>query len=302
MSRHSKNNTASSVFTYHERKSIKGYGSIHERLGTESLRYFEQCWICLKPAVDPVATPTGYLYCRECIIFNFGQQRQQWKDNNKAENNPDVPEGSPDEASIDAFLKGQALLDKQGTLSIKGRDSEDQHVGLSEHSDEERETKDMSERIKKQQERKRKRQVEAGGSLNPPSVSFWAPHETHTGRANLELLGAKRPKKKSGNEKLVLQCPISKSPLRLKDLIPIRPTVERTDDGKTKWICSTSLKELAMQEVVLLKESGELMLKSVWRELGSEASAAAVIDMKSGESIFSSHNKVEINLFRPNIG
>eukprot|EP01057_Protomagalhaensia_wolfi_P005831 Protomagalhaensia_wolfi_Nauph_80__5830@NODE_734_length_2052_cov_85_306011_g549_i0_p1_GENE_NODE_734_length_2052_cov_85_306011_g549_i0NODE_734_length_2052_cov_85_306011_g549_i0_p1_ORF_typecomplete_len301_score52_03zfNOSIP/PF15906_5/8_2e30zfNOSIP/PF15906_5/1_4e04zfC3HC4_4/PF15227_6/2_4e05zfC3HC4_4/PF15227_6/7_9e03Rtf2/PF04641_12/78Rtf2/PF04641_12/8_2e02Rtf2/PF04641_12/2_7e05zfRING_UBOX/PF13445_6/7_8e05zfRING_UBOX/PF13445_6/1_8e04Ubox/PF04564_15/0_0084Ubox/PF04564_15/59zfC3HC4/PF00097_25/0_00034zfC3 len=300
MSRHSKNNTASSVFTYHERKSIKGYGSIHERLGTESLRHFEQCWICLKPAVDPVATPTGYLYCRDCIIFNFGEQRQLWEDNIKAQKNAAVVEGSPDEANINAFLTGQSLLDKQGTLSIKGRDYEDQ-VGLFEHSDEERETKDMSERIKKQQERKRKREVEAGGSMNPRSVSFWAPHETHTGRANLEFLGAKKQKRKAGNEKLVLQCPVSKTPLRLKDLIPVRPKVDQTDDGKTKWICSTSLKELAMQEVVLLKETGELMLKSVWKELGSD-SKAAVVDMKSGESIFSSHNKVEINLFRPNIG
>ena len=36
MSRHSKNNTSSSVFTYAERKMIKDFGTQKQRLGVDS--------------------------------------------------------------------------------------------------------------------------------------------------------------------------------------------------------------------------------------------------------------------------
>lgn len=77
MSRHSKNNTANSIFSYYERKKVKGSsfletlarplfsfalsesGSVKGRCGEENLRKFEDCWLCLRPAVKPVCTPKG---------------------------------------------------------------------------------------------------------------------------------------------------------------------------------------------------------------------------------------------------
>lgn len=299
MSRHSKNNTASSVFTYHERKNIKGCGSLHERLGSESLRQFEQCWICLNTAVQPVATPGGYLYCRDCIVFNFGEQRQAWEDAVRAEKRAAaLSAGATTDSDVVAFEQAQSLFGKKAKLKIDK--DYDKEVGLFEHSDEERETREMSERIKKRQERKRKRLLmEETDSTNPPSASFWAPHETHKGRANIELLDKRQVK--AASQKLILRCPASGEPLKLKDLIPVNPKVEEREDGKVKWLCNTSLKELAVQEVVLIKETGELILKEVIKEIGVGKNQT-VIPMKSGESVFSSHNKVEINLFRPNIG
>eukprot|EP01053_Blabericola_migrator_P008144 Blabericola_migrator_1__8143@NODE_41_length_17267_cov_152_291279_g37_i0_p5_GENE_NODE_41_length_17267_cov_152_291279_g37_i0NODE_41_length_17267_cov_152_291279_g37_i0_p5_ORF_typecomplete_len304_score51_98zfNOSIP/PF15906_5/5_2e29zfNOSIP/PF15906_5/7_7e03Rtf2/PF04641_12/1_7e02Rtf2/PF04641_12/8e02Rtf2/PF04641_12/2_1e06zfC3HC4_4/PF15227_6/7e06zfC3HC4_4/PF15227_6/8_1e03zfC3HC4_2/PF13923_6/3_6e05zfC3HC4_2/PF13923_6/9_1e03zfRING_UBOX/PF13445_6/0_00048zfRING_UBOX/PF13445_6/2_8e03zfC3HC4/PF00097_25/0_0011Ub len=302
MSRHSKNNTASSVFTYHERKSIKGYGSIHERLGTESLRQFEQCWICLKIAEEPVATPEGYLFCRDCIIFNFGKQREHWTALKEKERQAEELRKGQDNSNsddVEAFIKGQDLFHKEARVRIKG--NVESEFGYFENSDEERETVAMAERFKLQQARKRKKLVaNEGESSNPSSVSFWAPHETHTGRANLELLGDGHKKHKKTEDRLVLKCPISNKPLRLKDLVTVHPKVEERDDGKTKWICSVSLKELGMQPVVLDRKTGELMLKEVLKEMGMKA-PPSLIEMKTGESIFASHNKVEINVFRPNI-
>eukprot|EP01054_Gregarina_sp_Poly1_P009285 Gregarina_sp_Poly_1__9284@NODE_575_length_7472_cov_59_507225_g449_i0_p2_GENE_NODE_575_length_7472_cov_59_507225_g449_i0NODE_575_length_7472_cov_59_507225_g449_i0_p2_ORF_typecomplete_len301_score46_85zfNOSIP/PF15906_5/3_7e28zfC3HC4_4/PF15227_6/3_2e05Rtf2/PF04641_12/58Rtf2/PF04641_12/9_1e02Rtf2/PF04641_12/2_2e05Ubox/PF04564_15/0_032Ubox/PF04564_15/21zfRING_UBOX/PF13445_6/0_00038zfC3HC4_2/PF13923_6/0_0014zfC3HC4/PF00097_25/0_017zfC3HC4_3/PF13920_6/0_029zfC3HC4_3/PF13920_6/3_4e03Ima1_N/PF09779_9/0_5 len=300
MSRHSKNNTASSVFTYHERKNVKGCGSLHERLGLESLRRFEQCWICLKVATRPVATPEGYLYCRDCIIFNFGQQKEDWE-KQLSQQRREVALASidtPQDEKTAAFEQGQKLFEKRDKLVIPKY--YEKEVGLFEHSDEEQEIQEMSERIRKREERKRKRLVlETGESSNPPSVSFWAPHETHKGRANIELLNKKRAV--VAPSKLIIRCPVSKRPLKLKDLIPVNPTIQESDDGKNKWLCSTSLKELAFQEVCLIKETGELVLKEVLKEVGA-TKKQTIISMKSGESVFSSHNNVEINLFRPNIG
>lgn len=47
MSKHSKNNTSSNVFTYGERKMLKGlYGTIEQRVGQDSQKPFDMCTIC----------------------------------------------------------------------------------------------------------------------------------------------------------------------------------------------------------------------------------------------------------------
>ena len=51
MSRHSKNCTAHSVFTYNEKKKLKEYGTITDRLGMDSFRPFNFCHLCLKAAI-----------------------------------------------------------------------------------------------------------------------------------------------------------------------------------------------------------------------------------------------------------
>ena len=71
MSRHSKNNTASAVFTYNERKQLSGYGTLRQRLGTESQRAFEKCNICLGTAVEPKACEDGHMFCSDCIVENL---------------------------------------------------------------------------------------------------------------------------------------------------------------------------------------------------------------------------------------
>lgn len=55
MSRHSKNNTASPVFTYHERKKLKEYGTQEYRIGKESLKTVDQCGLCLNLLRDPLS-------------------------------------------------------------------------------------------------------------------------------------------------------------------------------------------------------------------------------------------------------
>ena len=54
MSKHSKNNTSSNVFTYGERKMLKGlYGTVRERVGEDYQKLFYVCAICLNKAKDP---------------------------------------------------------------------------------------------------------------------------------------------------------------------------------------------------------------------------------------------------------
>ena len=82
MSRHSKNNTGSSVFTYGERQKLKNlneWGDITTRLGEDSQKKFEQCSLCLNVVINAVTCPKGHVYCKECVIENLLYQKQRNK-------------------------------------------------------------------------------------------------------------------------------------------------------------------------------------------------------------------------------
>ncbi|CAG8434481.1 7367_t:CDS:2 [Scutellospora calospora] len=76
MPRHSKNNTALSFFTYAEGKALK-YGTKKQRLGRDSMREFDACFLCLRRARDPICCEQGHLYCKECILENLLAQKKE---------------------------------------------------------------------------------------------------------------------------------------------------------------------------------------------------------------------------------
>lgn len=76
MTRHSKNNTAGAFFTSAERSRLD-YGTQSQRLGRESFRKANACYVCLQTANDPVCCPEGHLFCRECILNFIITQRTQ---------------------------------------------------------------------------------------------------------------------------------------------------------------------------------------------------------------------------------
>ncbi|KAF9915062.1 hypothetical protein BX616_006975 [Lobosporangium transversale] len=76
MSRHSKNNTARGHFTYAEKQMVD-YGSKKQRLGRDSMRDFDACYLCLQTARDPVCCTEGHLSCKECIYENILAQKME---------------------------------------------------------------------------------------------------------------------------------------------------------------------------------------------------------------------------------
>ena len=71
MTKHSKNNTASSVFSYAEYKKLD-YGTKRQRLGNESMRLFNACSLCLERARTPLVCSEGHLFCTECVFTDLG--------------------------------------------------------------------------------------------------------------------------------------------------------------------------------------------------------------------------------------
>jgi nitric oxide synthase-interacting protein len=78
MTKHSKNNTASSVFSYAEKQKTE-YGTKRQRLGNESMRSFDACALCLQRARDPIACDHGHLFCKECAYADLLNQKKDIK-------------------------------------------------------------------------------------------------------------------------------------------------------------------------------------------------------------------------------
>ncbi|KAL0951228.1 hypothetical protein HGRIS_007949 [Hohenbuehelia grisea] len=78
MTKHSKNNTASSIFSYAEYKKLD-YGTKRQRLGNESMRRFDACALCLNRAREPVACDHGHLFCKECVYTDLLTQKKDMK-------------------------------------------------------------------------------------------------------------------------------------------------------------------------------------------------------------------------------
>lgn len=49
------------------------------RLGGDSQMTFGHCALCIHPAVEPMATPSGHIYCKECIVEFLLAKTQELK-------------------------------------------------------------------------------------------------------------------------------------------------------------------------------------------------------------------------------
>ncbi|CAM9561846.1 unnamed protein product, partial [Heterosigma akashiwo] len=44
------------------------HGTQRLRFGADSQQPFGNCYLCLQRVRDPMASPSGHLYCKECIF------------------------------------------------------------------------------------------------------------------------------------------------------------------------------------------------------------------------------------------
>ncbi|RKO92058.1 hypothetical protein BDK51DRAFT_20665, partial [Blyttiomyces helicus] len=72
---HSKNNTALAFFTHAEKQKLN-YGTQKQRLGRDSMRHYDACFLCLAKARDPQCCTDGHLACKECIFENILAQKK----------------------------------------------------------------------------------------------------------------------------------------------------------------------------------------------------------------------------------
>ncbi|KAJ4459125.1 putative two-component sensor histidine kinase BarA [Paratrimastix pyriformis] len=73
--KHSRNQCSNPIFSHEENKKIK-YKSQEMHIGSESLKNFDDCGLCLQPVREPLCCPQGHLYCKSCIYESLLTQKQ----------------------------------------------------------------------------------------------------------------------------------------------------------------------------------------------------------------------------------
>lgn len=239
MTRHARNCTAGTVYTYHERKrdtKTSGYGTQKVRIGKDSIREFDCCCLTLQPCKDPVVTPQGFLYDKEAILEYILHQKREIARKMKEF------EKQKTKAESEAKSLVAAEREKKTTQFVQ---QETNPIGSKHAAD------------------KAAASTSAGASLsnmngdkNKQLPSFWIPALTPAASAT------KIPKP---DEKV--RCPMSGEVLKLKDLISVKFTPINDRDNKTSLITKTARYVCAVTNDVLgnsvpcavLKTSGNVV-------------------------------------------
>ncbi|VEL27226.1 unnamed protein product [Protopolystoma xenopodis] len=222
MTRHSKNCTAHTVYTYHERKrdaEKSGYGTTKVRLGKDSVRGFNCCCLTLQPAKDPVVTPDGYLYDRASIleyILNRKADIQRNLKNFEKQLARDAKDKEDDERLKEEEAKKFLAFNTLEThAKAAAQENENEALACSSRT-----------------------AVAVEGAYKPgKAASFWHP------TSSKPLKGAhKLPPVKPDT---VVRCPMSQKPIKYKDLIPVnfKCVVEDDEAFNLKKIKSASASE-----------------------------------------------------------
>ncbi|XP_003222746.2 nitric oxide synthase-interacting protein [Anolis carolinensis] len=193
MTRHGKNCTAGAVYTYHEKKkdtAASGYGTQNVRLSKDAVKDFDCCCLSLQPCKDPVVTPDGYLYEKEAILEYILHQKKeiarQMKAYEKQKNEKKLEMAELSKAAKESKVKN--FLDKELSIVSKPLNPFDQKAGDSEPGPS---SEDKDKKL----------------------PSFWIPSLTPEAKTKV----IPKPDK-------CVYCPMSRKPLKLKDLTPVHFT------------------------------------------------------------------------------
>lgn len=234
MTRHSKNCTAGTVYTYHERHrdtKASGYGSKSARFGKDSIKDFDCCCLTLQPCRNPVVTPEGFLFDKESILEYIIQQKRQIARKLK-EFDKQLNKAKEEQKEL-----AQAELEtkKQKLISHVEAPSDKMVAGSS---------KDNTSICN----------MKNGKNTELPS--FWIPAMTPD---------AAPTKVEKPDEKV--RCPMSNKPIKLKDLMDVTFTPINDRDSKTALISKQARYVCAVTNDVLgnsvpcavLKTSGSVV-------------------------------------------
>ncbi|KAM7193277.1 hypothetical protein V8F20_008472 [Naviculisporaceae sp. PSN 640] len=288
---HSKRNTSRAVFTSHERAMAKSaWSSSTARLSRESFLPFASCWLCLEPAIDPVACAHGDIFCRECALSNILAQKKEIKRNERARE-LEAQQELEDQARQDLEAQERAIREfelTQAGLSIKrtpsannradnGKAESSDSPGNGKEEDKNEDSKpnqkrkfsldaDEIARLAAEERAKLRKTIDQEKASKPTLPSFWSPSVTPSSNKNDTLHQVKKKIKTQPT------CPASSEDnphyYSLHTLIPVNFTEEETtNDSKTKVekhrICPACNKGLSnTSRATLAKPCGHVLCKS----------------------------------------
>lgn len=305
MSRHSQHSNDRTFYSYKERADAGFAQSKKEVLGTDSFLPFGFCALSLNVAKDPVATPQGIIYEREAIYESLLHQKltlTKEKEKYDEQEHKKAQKVIAEKRKLELKEQVDFINTDNAVLSDDHRHKTvDQVVGQDDRHDPNNEySSTWAAAI--ENKKRRKGELQDYDKHEMAQKSFWAANATQTAVA-------------SEFKKVVVQtlCPITQKKLRVKDLVSVKFEIldqKKFDAGGERGVfcCAVTKHALVHQECCLIKPSGQVVLKSVlkkcvWPEMKCPITGkklkdkADVLDLKAGETGFSSHNKVTAESF-----
>nr|ALV82313.1 nitric oxide synthase inihibitory protein [Gecarcinus lateralis] len=211
MTRHSKNCTASSVYSYHEKKKdakASGYGSLRLRYGKDGVKDFDCCSLSLHPCRNPVVTPEGHLFDKEAILEyiiskknEIARKMKEYSRQCKKEQTELEELGEAENRSrVEKFLKTESAVASASQAAQGAGSSTGSTSSTSSSTTKSGPPPPAGSSVSN---------MVAGREKKLPS--FWIPSLT-PGNKETKIV---KPDK-------TIMCPISGQPLRAKDLIPVK--------------------------------------------------------------------------------
>ena len=284
-------NASNRGFHSHAEKA-KGFGgSIKAHLTTEQHLPFGYCCLCLKPAIDPVVSPSGHIYEKEVILQYILTKTQELKKQTiKNPNNNNnlvlINKNEDSKQEEDKFKqKQQEFMNKADCIANKNILKEDEKSY---------QTEERSKLIDDTDNEKKQVALKHANPFMPqfqPSSSTITPKNTSKQRPS---------------------SPMSGKPIRSKELISLNIEKETKNDD-IRVVCSVSKKTITSQKVIVIKSTGILMLKSVYIDLKLNESLQCPVTNKkfkksdvielvrAGSGFAGCGTQVEAKVWRPGI-
>jgi len=279
MTRHGKNATASSVYSYHERQkdlNQSEYGTQSARAGKDSIKDFDACCLTLQTCKEPMISPQGMIYDKEAILQYIVQQKAKIAKQKKAYEKQKIKEKK--ELKELSQSEQKELLDK----FVKNQDAANQLY--------------------------KKKKEESKSSSTSKDLSFWTP--SHTPKA--EKSKVKKPSSK-------VFCPMTNKPIKFKDLVPVKftPVADRNTTTsviakKARWQCAVTHDVLHNStSCAVLKTTGDVVTMDCVNKIirksgmkhpltGDELFEEDIIEISRGGTGFSTTNEsLEAKSYRP---
>ncbi|CEL52071.1 Nitric oxide synthase-interacting protein homolog OS=Drosophila melanogaster GN=CG6179 PE=3 SV=1 [Rhizoctonia solani AG-1 IB] len=288
MTKHSRNNTANSVFSYAEYKKLSDYGTKKQRLGVDSMKRFDACTLCLQQAREPVACEEGHVYCTECIYADLLSQKKDIKrfkaKLEELQKEEDAEKIRAAQAARDRVLRDfernqLGLASRKEPENDKGKGKDQTKDNETENGDGPGGTKrpastafefdlDHAEELARRAEATALKQLEIeqkeARKSKLPSA-YWLASETPTAE------GKDAEKAKLKNMKVGTLCRASEfgHPLNLKGLIPVKFTTQSnseststTSKDSAECICPSCKKTLNLGVMFLMRPCSHVLCKT----------------------------------------
>lgn len=294
MARHSKNSTAATHFTYHE-KTAAGHGTLKRRFGKDAQLQFGACCLCVASThagKSPLVSPSGFVYCKECIYANLLAQKRAIQENvaayeralERQEHQAQDDVVAAERAQLQTFLDSASGATSTSTAAV-GAARTDEQRNADTFNKTLREKVDRTSDDAKRDAMKR--------------TSFWIPDCTPTADAPLA-----KPDTKTRD-------PMSLEELKLKHLMPVKFEWSSSDSGSDPphVLCAVTKKEITHHQAVLLRPSGLVILESCVKDMvlptltcpisGLKLRKKDIVKLQAGGTGFSAHSTVEAKKYRP---